>query len=93
MITEIKIKRRSRLQTAKGETEFFLEAKHRSDDLNGLGPWTGTYVYADIHRVMNYWIGVSSVNSNPIFVFQTIDEVANYLEEELGLILEYACII
>ena len=89
MITELKILKRTTAQIKKGSTEYYIEYKSVTADTTGLGgTWKGSGHLCDLHRCMNYWVGTTAFGFKPIFVFKTMEEVANYLEETHSTRLE-----
>lgn len=89
MITKLTLKKRTSAQVKKGSTEYYIQYKSITSDTTGLGgSWNGSGHLCDLHRCMGYWVGTSALNLKPIFVFRTMEEVANYLEEEYSVPLE-----
>lgn len=89
MITELRLLKRTAAQVKKGSTEYYIQYKSITQDTTGLGgTWNGSGHFCDLHRCMNYWVGITAFGFKPIFVFKTMEEVANYLEEEYSVSLQ-----
>lgn len=90
MVVKAILHRRNRSKIANGKTEYYIELFTEDEGKFGMeGTWKGNYNWANIFRVHGkYWIGMDVLKQCPVFCFEKMEEVINYIEEEFGVIME-----
>lgn len=88
MVVDAILHRRNKSKIYKGKTEYYIELFTETEGKFGMeGTWKGSHNWCDVHRLQNkYWIGVS-IDRKPVFCYEIMEEVINFMEEEFGVIM------